>query len=103
MVRLVRMTFREDALRDFLTLFEKSAPLIRRFPGCLSLELLRDRRDARHLATLSRWTSPEALEAYRHSDLFRETWAKTKPLFAEKAQAVSFDELWPGEDGAVGS
>jgi heme-degrading monooxygenase HmoA len=41
------------------------------------------------LFTFSIWDSEAALENYRQSDLFRDTWAKTKALFAEKAEAWS--------------
>ncbi len=39
LIRLVRMTFRPDALEAFLALFDASAPQIRAFPGCRHLEL----------------------------------------------------------------
>ena len=39
--------------------------------------------------TISHWDSEAALELYRQSELFKFTWAKTKPLFEEKAQAWS--------------
>ena len=35
----------------------------------------------------------EALNAYRHSELFRSTWAKTKVLFAEKPIAFSTNAI----------
>jgi heme-degrading monooxygenase HmoA len=53
--------------------------------------LLRFTDDPRVLFTLSIWENPEALEAYRRSELFQNTWAKTKALFAEKAEAWSVE------------
>lgn len=94
--RIVKMTFRPECVADFLVVFEESSPLIRQFPGCLHLELWRNRDAPNLLFTFSIWDNPDALEAYRHSDLFRTTWARTKPLFAEPASAWSVDEVYGG-------
>ncbi|MEM6646614.1 MAG: antibiotic biosynthesis monooxygenase family protein [Bacteroidota bacterium] len=88
--RIVRMTFRPDAVEAFVHLFETAAPHIRAFPGCHHLELWRDAEDATVFTTFSHWTDADALNAYRHSDLFRTTWAKTKPLFAAKPETWSY-------------
>ncbi|RMH63060.1 MAG: antibiotic biosynthesis monooxygenase [Bacteroidetes bacterium] len=89
LIRLVRMTFRPRDLETFLRLFDETAPHIRAFPGCRHLELWQDTRFENVVTTCSHWTSADALEAYRHSPLFRETWARTKPLFAAAPQAFS--------------
>ena len=91
--RIVKMTFRPEEIGNFLEVFHQSSAHIRAFPGCLHLELWRGKRQENVLFTFSKWESEEALENYRHSDLFRTTWAKTKPLFAEKAAAWSVDTL----------
>jgi quinol monooxygenase YgiN len=83
------MTFRPDALPDFFALFEETAPKIRGFEGCHHLELWEDVRYPNILTTYSHWEDAAALDAYRHSDLFRSTWAKTKPLFAAPTVARS--------------
>ncbi len=94
------MTFRPDALEAFLALFDASAPQIRAFPGCRHLELWQDQRFANVLTTCSHWDDAEALERYRRSDLFRETWARTKPFFAAAPQAHSQHVLRaPGATG----
>lgn len=93
LVRLVRMTFREDALPDFHAIFDRSKAHIRAFPGNHHLELLRDPDHPNVRMTYSLWASAEALEAYRQSDLFRTTWAATKALFAERAIAFSGERL----------
>ncbi len=89
LIRVVRMTFRPDGVAPFLDLFAASRPLIRAFPGCRHLELWRDADQPEVFCTYSHWESEAALEAYRQSELFRSTWARTKPLFAAKAQAFS--------------
>ncbi len=89
LLRTVRMTFRPDALPAFLAMFEAVAPQIRAVAGCRHLELWEDARYPTILTTYSQWDSAEALDAYRHSDLFRATWAKTKPGFAAPTVAHS--------------
>jgi len=89
LIRIVRMTFREEATGDFLTLFRQTRDQIRHFPGCLHLELWQDYHQPGVYLTHSHWTSEEALQAYRQSDLFTQTWAQTKVLFAVKPQVFS--------------
>lgn len=83
------MTFRPDRLDTFHELFRTTAAHIRAFPGCRHLELWEDARYPNLLTTYSYWTDAEALDAYRESNLFRSTWAKTKPLFAAPPVARS--------------
>ena len=85
--RLVKLTFQSDKTDDFITIFEESKNLIRKMPGCQHLELLRDAAKLEVFFTLSFWENEDALNAYRDSELFKTTWAKTKVLFADKPQA----------------
>jgi quinol monooxygenase YgiN len=89
LIRTVRMTFRPDALEAFAALFEAAAPRIRAFPGCRHLELWRDASYPNILTTYSHWSTAEALEQYRTSDLFKETWRQTRPLFSAPPRAIS--------------
>jgi quinol monooxygenase YgiN len=91
--RIVKMTFMENRTEAFLEIFSSSKEKIRAFKGCLSLELLQDVQDPRIFMTHSTWESEAALEAYRQSALFKTTWAKTKTLFADKAEAHSLQKL----------
>jgi quinol monooxygenase YgiN len=92
--RIVKMTFRPEAVVEFRNaVFEQSKEQIRAFQGCRHMELLQHTDAQNVLFTLSIWDDPEALEAYRHSELFRNTWAKTKALFAEPAEAWSVNLL----------
>ncbi len=101
--RIVCMTFRTDAIDDFLDLFEKRKDQIRYFPGCRHLELWQDRQNPQVFFTYSWWEAEDNLEAYRHSDLFKETWSSTKALFADRPRAWSLDQLHylPGEKNAL--
>lgn len=89
LLRTVRMTFRPDALKAFLEIFDAAAPKIRAVPGCRHLQLWQDERFPNIVTTYSHWTDADALHRYRHSDLFRSTWATTKPLFAAPPVAHS--------------
>ena len=89
LLRTVRMTFAPARLGDFLALFAEARPKIAAAPGCRHLELWQDARFPNVLTTFSHWDDADALEAYRQSDLFSTTWAKTTPLFAAAPVAHS--------------
>lgn len=92
--RIVKMTFRPEAVEQFRSeVFEPSKTAIRAFPGCQHMELGQNTAQPNILFTLSIWDDAAALEAYRQSELFKNTWAKSKALFAEKAEAWSLDIL----------
>ncbi len=91
--RIVKMTFREGTEEEFLALFARKEAAIRAFAGCRHLELLRNRHAPNVFFTLSLWDSEEALENYRQSQLFRQTWAQTRALFAARAEAWTLDPL----------
>lgn len=93
-VRIVKLTFEQEYINDFITIFNESKELIRNFDGINKLELLRCSTQGNVFFTHSHWESEEALENYRHSELFKITWAKTKPLFSEKAEAWSNYKLY---------
>lgn len=90
LVRIVRMSFQKNHTDDFLKLFKKVSPAIRNFKGCNHLELLRDYNEQNVFITYSYWENKEALEGYRSSSFFKETWSKTKVLFKDKPQVFSF-------------
>ncbi len=88
------MTFREESVHTFISeVFEQSKEKIRAFEGCQHMELLRHKTRPNLLFTYSLWDDESALDAYRASPLFADTWAKTKALFAEKAEAWSLEVI----------
>ncbi|MFN0215792.1 MAG: putative quinol monooxygenase [Saprospiraceae bacterium] len=92
--RIVKLTFREEAVDAFVAeVFEPSKAKIRAFEGCQHMELLRHKTHHHVLFTLSHWDSEDALESYRSSPLFADTWAKTKALFAAKAEAWTVEVI----------
>jgi quinol monooxygenase YgiN len=88
-LRIVQMTFRQELVTDFTTLFEDRKQTIRSFPGCTHLELWQDSARPNVFFTYSNWDSEADLNHYRFSEFFKDTWGKTKALFADKPQAWS--------------
>lgn len=93
LIRTVRMTFAPAHQERFLTLFAGVREKIQAQDGCEHLALWRDARYPNVFTTYSLWRDEDALNAYRHSDLFKGTWAETKPLFAAPPEARSQHEV----------
>ncbi len=92
LVRIVKMTFRDEAIEDFKKFFETRKATIRSFDGCEHLELWQDSTQANIFFTFSLWQNEEALLHYRNSSFFRDTWQQTKQLFSGKAEAWSLNQ-----------
>ena len=88
-VRIVQMTFRENAVKDFTDLFDERMQTIRAFRGCTHLELWQDTERENVFFTYSIWQSQTDLDHYRFSNFFKDTWGKAKALFSEKPKAWS--------------
>ena len=93
LIRFVKLTFRQQEVENFKIVFSKAQPLISKFPGCQHVELLNDLNQSNVFFTLSHWESEEHLENYRHSELFKTTWAQTKPLFDDAPEAWSVEKV----------
>lgn len=87
------MTFKETSIETFLQFFTERKHLIRSFPGCTHLELWQDKHHPMVYFTYSHWESEDALDHYRYSAFFKETWSFTKQHFAEKAEAYSIHRV----------
>ncbi|MEO6189916.1 MAG: antibiotic biosynthesis monooxygenase [Saprospiraceae bacterium] len=87
------MKFGDENLNNFVQIFRETAPRIKNFSGCISVELVQDVKDKNQIFTISEWESEESLEQYRNSDFFSITWKKTKLLFVEKAVAWSLSKI----------
>ncbi|NRB84455.1 MAG: antibiotic biosynthesis monooxygenase [Winogradskyella sp.] len=93
LVRIVKMSFDPLKIAEFLANFEANKKKIRGFQGCNFLELYRDQNNTNIFFTYSYWDSENDLNNYRHSELFKSVWAKTKPLFNDKPEAWSVNKL----------
>lgn len=94
-IRVVRMKLNPGAAAEFSAYFYSAEARIRSFDGCVSVRLFRDAEDIDTVITLSEWVSEKALEHYRSSEIFLETWRKVKPLFRDKAEAWSMVSVSP--------
>lgn len=90
--RIVKMSFDTDKIETFIEIFANAKSKIAAFLGCSGVTLYRDILHSHLFFTYSEWESADALEEYRQSLLFKETWAKTKILFNEKPQAWSIQK-----------
>jgi len=93
-IRIVKMTFREEEVEAFKQLFEERKSLIRNFEGCTHLELWQDKAHPGTFFTYSWWDSEEHLNNYRTSHFFDNTWTLTKQKFAAKPEAWSVNTVY---------
>ena len=93
LLRIVKMTFRPEAMETFRAQFAAHKEQIRAFPGCAHLELWQDRQRPEVFFTYSWWQQPEDLENYRQSAIFRDLWPRTRALFAAQPEAWSLRGL----------
>ncbi len=93
LTRIVKMQFRNNEIQNFKLLFESVKSKIEACNGCLGVKLVQDIENPEIFFTLSQWESSSDLENYRNSDLFADTWKKTKVLFHTKAMAWSTTEI----------
>ncbi|GAA4231512.1 antibiotic biosynthesis monooxygenase [Postechiella marina] len=93
LVRIVKLSFFEKHIDEFLDNFELNKLKIRHFEGCQFLELYRDKNNTNVFFTYSYWNSEVDLNNYRNSDLFKGIWSKTKVLFNAKPEAWSVNKL----------
>ncbi len=89
--RIVRLSFRHEEVENFLAVFERSKVNISNFEGCYHLELLRDKQHSNVFFTYSFWENEAALNRYRQSPFFQDTWQQTKALFNDKPKAWSLE------------
>lgn len=83
------MKFEPQYVDAFQQFFEERSITIKQFEGCRFLELWQDVNDPSVFFTHSIWDSEHHLNQYRFSEFFKDTWTKTKAMFAQKAQAWS--------------
>ncbi|HEX9980138.1 MAG TPA: antibiotic biosynthesis monooxygenase family protein [Flavobacterium sp.] len=92
-IRIVKLSFHEHYIEDFLSNFNIMKEQIRNAPGNRLLELYRDKTNGNVFFTYSLWDTEQDLENYRNSELFSEVWTFTKKLFNAKPEAWSVDRL----------
>jgi len=90
-IRIVKLTLKKDMVSDFFKEFNNVHKKIASFEGCSHVELLADENDNGIVFTYSHWRDPDALNNYRDSPLFGETWGTVKAMFAAKPEAWSLN------------
>ena len=93
LVRIVKLSLEEKNIEKFISNFDNQKKFIRNFYGCQFLEFYQDKNSKNIFFTHSYWDNEEALNNYRHSDLFKGIWSETKPMFNAKPEAWSVDKL----------
>ncbi len=93
LLRIVKMTFQPEAAENFISIFEQRRKLIEAFKGCSAVKLMRDINNPNIFFTYSMWTSESALNSYRSSQFFQNTWAEVKGYFTAKPEAWSVQEV----------
>ena len=92
-IRIVKMTFREDSSETFKEFTTSIKDTIKSFEGCLHLDIYRDIQNPNIFFSYSHWESENHLNRYRDSEFFKTTWAKTKLWFGAKPEAWSVCSL----------
>jgi hypothetical protein len=87
--RLVKLTLQPDKIEDFMQVFAEVKETIAGFDGCHRVELLQDIASPNIFFTYSVWEDEHYLNHYRFSEFFKQTWERSKKLFAAKAEAWS--------------
>lgn len=93
MIRIVKLTFKQEHVQDFLNLFEERKQAIRKSKGCTQLSLWNHTTQSNIFYTYSIWNLPHDLELYRQSQLFSETWDNVKQWFDAPPEAFSANEI----------
>jgi heme-degrading monooxygenase HmoA len=91
--RIVKLSLDPPKIKDFLVIFDQVKKDIRQFQGCNHLDLLGDITGSGIVFTYSLWETQENFLDYQNSALFKNTWAKVKPMFIAKAEAWSLEKL----------
>ena len=92
LTRIVKMQFKPEKVDEFLEHFENVKDKVRNQPGCMEMNLYRDKMHSNVYFTLSMWEQESDLENYRKSYFFKEVWYFTKNLFEKKAEAWSVEK-----------
>lgn len=97
LTRIVKLTFQEDKIDDFLRFFNTINTRVSTFENCYGMRLLQDLNHPNIVFTYSNWKNEDALNNYRDSELFQGVWSTIKPWFGAKAEAWSVSTYF--EDG----
>ncbi len=92
-IRIVKMQFKSHHIETFKHLFSNNHHRIEAVDGCFKVDLLQDVANQSIFFTYSHWDDLDALERYRHSELFNGIWSQTKRLFDAAPEAWSVKSI----------
>ncbi len=92
-VRIVKLTMKEEEATTFKTYFATVCKDIRAQKGCNLLQAWQDIHQPNIFFTYSIWDSEQDLDTYRYSTFFAGFWKTVKPWFGAKAEVWSFDKI----------
>jgi quinol monooxygenase YgiN len=95
--RIVKLTFQEERIADFISFFDTINTRVSTFENCHGMRLMQEKGREHVVFTYSLWESEDALNKYRDSELFQGVWSTIKPWFAERAEAWTVETYF--EDG----
>jgi len=93
MIRLVKLSIKQDQVQTFKALFNEHRKTIESFEGCIRLRLWQDQDQPSVFYTCSEWYDISSLESYRSSTFFQRVWKTVKPLFSDKAWAWNLNQI----------
>lgn len=70
MIRIVKLTFKEDKIEEIVSFLDSVKHIINGFEGCQGVQFLHDIHNPQIIMTYSIWDSENALNNYRHSEKF---------------------------------
>lgn len=94
--RIVKLTFEEERVADFLAFFDTIKHVVNEFPGCYGMKLYQDIDRPNIIMTYSHWQSQQDLDNYRQSEAFGQIWPNIKPWFKDKPEAWSVNAYFNG-------
>ncbi len=92
-IRIVKLTMRNEEVETFKTYFATVCDTIRHQPGCNLLQAWQDINQPAVFFTYSLWDSEDDLNNYRDSAFFAQFWKTVKQWFGAKAEVWSFDKI----------
>lgn len=91
--RVVKLTLKEGLKQEFLDIYRARNPKKNNMEGCISVRMFEPTIDSHEVFTISEWENEDYLNLYRETDYFKESWSMLKPLFTERAEAWSLQEI----------
>ena len=92
-IRIVKMSFKADRVKEFIEDFKTNREGIMEFDGCELLDLLEVKGEDNVYMTYSYWKDEDSLERYKNSDIFRKVWEPTKEKFNAKPEAWTMERV----------